>query len=450
MDNPFFNLFAPRTENIPTEPTTSGPGLLNLLLGTPGKSVAELLTNLSGDSNPFANILSSSAAAAEVAPLPTPASYQREPTPLRVSLPPAAPTPSTTKTPQPQVEDTTPLVPKSVPTESITPQAPAKGYTPPPAEGKVYDPFGNYVKGKDQSRLAPGPTIFSPEEKNLYNHHYGNLSGGKYIDSESGRSTVKAITVGVDGRTYVIPTIWDGKELSGEDAFRKAQSEGLTRFPSYGSEQEAQARYEQMHRYMDSDVQKSLKDNPMKGPTPSKMGLLTPRPYMNNDTTAETAGGMLEDAEAEINRNNSLPGYIDPQALENEPTRGWEMEDDYNNYDPNARERQARLFRDSPDPARVDPVRVQAITQHMNRTGNMNLLRNVALDPMLAELQTEAINFLASMGGMKLAGDVVPLPITPGPNAGPATAQEIREGYRQGLPRLNTNTDYSRRIKARL
>jgi len=54
----------------------------------------------------------------------------------------------------------------------------------------------------------------------------------------------------------------------------------------------------------------------------------------------------------------------------------------------------------------------------------------------------------------RLAGDVIPLPITPGPNAGPTNTGTVLDAYRSGAPNVkimppSTFEDYLKRLLSR-
>jgi hypothetical protein len=54
-------------------------------------------------------------------------------------------------------------------------------------------------------------------------HHFDNIANGMEIKNPDGStSTVRTITIGADGKEYLIPTVWDGKVLEGGEAFRRA------------------------------------------------------------------------------------------------------------------------------------------------------------------------------------------------------------------------------------
>ena len=60
-------------------------------------------------------------------------------------------------------------------------------------------------------------------------------------------------------KTLVLPTVWGGKILPPDQAIQMAKQYGLDKFPSYGSDKEAQDRYDQMHNYMEQDTAAYLK-----------------------------------------------------------------------------------------------------------------------------------------------------------------------------------------------
>lgn len=100
----------------------------------------------------------------------------------------------------------------------------------------------------------------TPQEKNLYQRHLSNLRGAGGVDNPDGsRSSLYQTTVTLDnGRAYTIPTVWDGKILPPREAMDRAAKEGWDRFPSYASVDEAEARYQQLHGYMEMDTQQYL------------------------------------------------------------------------------------------------------------------------------------------------------------------------------------------------
>jgi hypothetical protein len=95
----------------------------------------------------------------------------------------------------------------------------------------------------------------TPQEQAFYQRHLDNLTGFGGVDNQDGsRSTVRQLGVGIGGRTYWIPSVWGGQILEPRAAIRRAEQEGFQNFPSYASDAEADARYRQLHGYMDKDT----------------------------------------------------------------------------------------------------------------------------------------------------------------------------------------------------
>lgn len=124
------------------------------------------------------------------------------------------------------------------------------------------DPAG-MVAGAEATRDRQSPHLkeamssmsLTPQEQNLYQHHLSNLEGsGKVVQPNGDISTLLQTTVERDGRTYNIPTVWDGKVLPGALAVQMAAKAGWDKWPSYKTRAEAEARYKKMHEFMDRDA----------------------------------------------------------------------------------------------------------------------------------------------------------------------------------------------------
>lgn len=112
-----------------------------------------------------------------------------------------------------------------------------------------------YMVGFSNQGDADKELKMTPQENDLYTRHLRNLLGPGGVDNEDGsRSSLFASTVGVGDKTYVIPTVRDGKILEPEAAIAAAEKEGFDRFPSYANEEEANARYSKMHDFMEKDT----------------------------------------------------------------------------------------------------------------------------------------------------------------------------------------------------
>jgi hypothetical protein len=93
------------------------------------------------------------------------------------------------------------------------------------------------------------------QEQFLYQHHLDNLAKGGVPSKGGQTSTLLAVTVGEGDKTSIVPTVWDGKIVSQDQALKNADAVGFDKFPAYDSREEALARYSQMHTYMDKDTQ---------------------------------------------------------------------------------------------------------------------------------------------------------------------------------------------------
>lgn len=117
------------------------------------------------------------------------------------------------------------------------------------------------------NRIEPGPRAnhmaeadaemsLTPQEKFLYNTHLQNLNGtGKIVHPDGSISSLLQMSFQAeDGKIYNIPTVVGGKQLPPNEAIKAAMQVGLDKFPSYSSENEAEARYNQLHDFLGRDT----------------------------------------------------------------------------------------------------------------------------------------------------------------------------------------------------
>lgn len=125
------------------------------------------------------------------------------------------------------------------------------------AENLYNGRFGNAQDVSEYSSPAMASATrdlnLSPQEQALYQTHLRNLATAPVNNKDGSTSTLKQISFEAGGRTYNAPTIWDGKEHQAKEAIDHARKIGFDNFPSYGSPQEAEARYSKMHAYMEKD-----------------------------------------------------------------------------------------------------------------------------------------------------------------------------------------------------
>jgi hypothetical protein len=125
------------------------------------------------------------------------------------------------------------------------------------ASGKYYkDAAGNMqIIPPSKFDEATKTMQLNPQEQALYQLHLQNLYGQGGVNNPDGtRSTLYQITAEIDGKTYVIPTVWSGQIVPPDKAIQLAKQKGLDTFPSYADDKAAEARYRQMHGYMEQDT----------------------------------------------------------------------------------------------------------------------------------------------------------------------------------------------------
>ena len=111
------------------------------------------------------------------------------------------------------------------------------------------------VYPEDNLRRAQAAMNLTPQETALYRTHLQNLypSGG-VPNPDGGTSTLFQVGFDHNGRTYNVPSVYDGRINHPDDAIARAMQMGLHLFPSYQSPFEAENRYQRMHNYMERDL----------------------------------------------------------------------------------------------------------------------------------------------------------------------------------------------------
>ena len=113
-------------------------------------------------------------------------------------------------------------------------------------------PQENFQAAQQDLRLTP-------QEADLYQRHLSNLYGPGGVDNPDGsRSTLYQLSFEGNGKTYNVPTVYGGAILPPNEAINRAYEQGIEKFPSYATPQEAEARYNAMHDYMERDTGKYL------------------------------------------------------------------------------------------------------------------------------------------------------------------------------------------------
>ena len=118
----------------------------------------------------------------------------------------------------------------------------------------------NYIAASRELKLTP-------QEQYAYRHHLANLDRGGVPHDDGSLSSFLNITADFDGRTYILPTVWDNKIVPEDEAIERARQGGLDKWPSYDSEKAASNRYDAIHSYMERDTQRKLNANPIGQPS---------------------------------------------------------------------------------------------------------------------------------------------------------------------------------------
>jgi len=128
-------------------------------------------------------------------------------------------------------------------------------------------------RSEDSAAQAATDLKLTPQEQALYARHVTNLHSAGGVDNADGsRSTLYQAVQEHDGKFYSIPTVWGGKietekfttasgkvmDVPNKTAIANVAKEGWDKFPSYASADEADARYEAMHKYMEQDTKRFM------------------------------------------------------------------------------------------------------------------------------------------------------------------------------------------------
>jgi hypothetical protein len=95
---------------------------------------------------------------------------------------------------------------------------------------------------------------FTAQELNYLQMHNAEQARGGVKNADGSISTVRGITVEIDGRTYIVPTVRNGRILENEAAIDMAISDGLENYPSYETESEANAAERRMKKRINAET----------------------------------------------------------------------------------------------------------------------------------------------------------------------------------------------------
>jgi hypothetical protein len=92
------------------------------------------------------------------------------------------------------------------------------------------------------------------EERNMYTHHFNNLAKGGVRNADGSISSYRSVGSTINGRYYLLPTVWDNRILGTDEAIRRAIESGIENFPSYRTMEEGERRYQELHKLMELDT----------------------------------------------------------------------------------------------------------------------------------------------------------------------------------------------------
>jgi hypothetical protein len=161
---------------------------------------------------------------------------------------------------------------------------------------------------------------FTPQEKDFYQLHLDRLRSPneRIVDDQGNVSTLLQMTVDHEGKTYNIPSIWGGKIVSVDDAVKNVEKIGWDKFPSYNTPEEAEARYQRMHKYMDKDAeafktaQQEIKEHPVVRGTPiASLPATQQRLFQSiavelQQNAAKNAKAAIEDIDRRLKNNEDI------------------------------------------------------------------------------------------------------------------------------------------------
>jgi hypothetical protein len=131
-------------------------------------------------------------------------------------------------------------------------------------------PSQSQVMGPHNFDAAMKALNLNPQEQALYHRHLSNLWGAGGVDNSDGsRSSLYQAVQEHNGMFYNIPTVWNGKretelythpvtgqvmDVPNKTALDNVERTGWDKFPSYATPDEADQRYENMHKFMEQDT----------------------------------------------------------------------------------------------------------------------------------------------------------------------------------------------------
>lgn len=114
---------------------------------------------------------------------------------------------------------------------------------------------------------------------------------------DGSHSNVRTMTVGINDRTYVLPSMVGGKQLEEEDAIRLAERRGLRNYPSFATHDKAEQWIEQNHGSQDPEA-----NAPMQGWYSQERGRAMPKGIGYPNKMSAEAREVSQQAQEQFNQ----------------------------------------------------------------------------------------------------------------------------------------------------
>ena len=144
----------------------------------------------------------------------------------------------------------------------------------------------------------------------IWQHHMSNVEGGKAVKNKDGSvSTVRTMIMGDGQYEYLIPTVWGGKVLSDQDAWKRAMSSGVN-WPKAPAGEEGVASLE----HLDQQLHKNMT------PTGFAQGGSVEDEQMNRllQDGGMAGGGVAQEP---VTGNEVPPGALPAEVRDNVPVQ---------------------------------------------------------------------------------------------------------------------------------
>ena len=98
-----------------------------------------------------------------------------------------------------------------------------------------------------QGGMLGGRTPFTAAQMDtIMKHHFNTLANNQGVSTNGGVATVHTIQVDINGRPTLIPSVWDGKIVSDQEAVARAKASGQI-WPTANTHKELRAYDEKLH-----------------------------------------------------------------------------------------------------------------------------------------------------------------------------------------------------------